>query len=278
MGFKEKLRGILPDRLMEYAPSSFDVVGDICIIEMKDEIRDYWKDIAEFIVSEFKNINSVWLKASERKGEYRTRELVHLAGENRSETMHKESGCRFYLDILSCYFSPREGTERERVLDFIEPGDRVMTFFAGVGPFPICISKHTDAMSSDGIEINPKAVEYFRRNVDANRVRNVTVFEGDVSDFTGNSSYDHVFMPLPKFSFRFIPKAIEFLRDGGTMHLYFFSDSAEDGISEIERHSIAEIIDTRKVLPYGPGIWKWRVSARISKPQSTPGNKVNDDM
>ena len=54
-------------------------------------------------------------KKSEIKGSYRLRDLVYLAGENKTETVHKENNCVFHLDIKTSFFSPRLVYERRRI-------------------------------------------------------------------------------------------------------------------------------------------------------------------
>ena len=41
--------------------------------------------------------------------------LEFLAGADKTETEYKEHGCRFKVDVVKAYFSPRLSTERLRV-------------------------------------------------------------------------------------------------------------------------------------------------------------------
>ena len=81
---------------------------------------------------------------------------------------------------------------------------------------------------------------------------------GDVKKLYNKfGKFNHVFMPYPAKAKEFLEEAIEI---GDTVHYYFFAESWEEGWKEISRHGSFEIIDKRKVLPYSPGKWKWRIT------------------
>ena len=77
---KDILAKKVPKSKLEYVPRSYDLVGDIAIVEIKKEVKGYEKGIAEAIMQIHKNINIVAKKAGAMKGEYRTRKLKIIAG------------------------------------------------------------------------------------------------------------------------------------------------------------------------------------------------------
>jgi len=120
------------------------------------------------------------LKKEGLKGEFRIGDYEKLYGEE-TETIHKEHGCRYKVDVTKAFFSEREATERGRVLDSIENGEKILVMFCGIGPYPVLIAKNKD-VELTGIEKNPKAVSYAKENVELNKVEeSVTIIEGDVS-------------------------------------------------------------------------------------------------
>jgi len=43
MNLKQSLKGIIPDKELEKVKSSFDIIGDIAVLEIPDEIKKYEK-------------------------------------------------------------------------------------------------------------------------------------------------------------------------------------------------------------------------------------------
>ncbi len=271
MALKDLLKGRLTEKQLERVPSSFDIIGNrekaVAVIEIPEELKKKCKVIASALMEHHRNVKSVFLKASERKGVYRLRKLRLISGHRNAVVIHAESGCRFEMDVRKVYFSPREGTERLRVAGMVKHGETVMVFFAGAGPFPILISKKSGAKDIIGIEINPDAVEYFQKNILLNKTRNVKSVLGDVKDkaeeFYGNC--DRVVMPLPETSLGYLEYAMSCLKPKGTVHLYCFAE--ESSIGDVIKKSRGICKKTRrrcsvsanKVLPYGPGIYKYRL-------------------
>lgn len=272
------LRQLLKDKLnkeeLSKVPSSFDIIGSkekaVAIIELPEQLLVKQKIIAEALMKKHKNVKSVLLKASARSGIYRTRELQLIAGDDNTEVKHKESGCVFLLDPRYVYFSPRESTERMRIAEKVKKSENVIVFFAGIGPFPILISKKAKPKKIIVIEINPVAVDYMFKNAKLNKV-DIEVLLGDVlekaKEFYGKC--DRVLMPLPERAFDYLEEAIKCTKNKGTIHMYFFSE--ENKTKEWEKKVKEKIqqmkkrcdVDIHKVLPYGPRIWKYRMDINV---------------
>jgi tRNA (guanine37-N1)-methyltransferase len=205
-----------------------------------------------------KNVKAVLQKVSKREGKYRTRKYK-LVGGRGCEVVHKEHGLRFLVDPRKMYFSPREGTERSRVAEQIKGNETIMVFFAGTGPLVIHCAKK--AKNVIGIEINKKAVEYFKENVKLNKLTNVEIVLGDVKEkaklYYGKC--DRVLMPLPESAGCYIEEAFACLKKNGICHFYTFASEGElQGKKKLLR-KYGRIVGTRKVMQWGPGIWKWRI-------------------
>ena len=268
------LKQILSKKLnvkKEKLPKSFDQIGSISIIDIPDELKNYERIIGQELIRLHKNIKTVYKKGSARSGIYRTRKLNYLAGERTEITEHKEFGCKLRMNIRRCYFSPREGTERSRLIKQIRKGETIMVFFAGIGPYPILISRHTKAKNIIGIELNPVAVKYFRENAKINKAKNVSIIEGDVrkkaKEFYGLC--DRVIMPLPETGYKYLEEAIKCLKKEGIINFYCFSP---DDLSQIKEKIMragkrlnrkVKIIEQRKVLPYNAKISKWRIDIKV---------------
>lgn len=267
MTIKELLVGKMTKKELDMVPSSFDIIGNkdkaVAIIEIPDKIKKKKGVIARALMKKHKNVKSVLLKGSPRKGVFRIRDMKVIAGDTNTEVIHNENNCRFYVNPVNSYFSQRESTERLRVIEKVNKNEIVMVFFAGVGPFAIEIAKKTGAKVI-GIEINPDAVEYFKRNIILNKVNNVEAVLGDVRDesvrFFGKC--DRVLMPLPESSIDFITEAVSCLKKKGTCHLYcFYDENKINDVKKLIRKKAGKIKFTgvQRVLPYGPAIWKYRI-------------------
>ncbi len=272
MTIKEILKDEISSKDMHLVPSSFEIIGNrekaVAIIELHHKIRPQAKIIADAIMKKHKNVRTVLLKESPRGGEYRIRKYRVIKGLKNTEVIHVENGCRILVDPQSAYFSARESTERQRIIDKIQANENVMVFFAGVGPFAIEIAKKTKAARVVGIEINPAAVDYFMKNVKLNKLSNVEVVIGDVAEKSKNfeNQFDRVLMPLPEKSANYMRDAMRCLKNGGMCHFYFFEN--QDKINNWKKRirdvaksmgKKAKITETIKVLPYGPRIWKYRI-------------------
>ncbi|MDI6721878.1 MAG: 50S ribosomal protein L11 methyltransferase, partial [Candidatus Aenigmarchaeota archaeon] len=271
MTLRKELEGTLSEKELRLIPSSFDILGNkqkaVAIIDIHEKLEGKKKKIAEALMRKHKNVKSVLKKMSERKGIFRNRDYELLAGDDDTEVMHIESGCRFLVDPQTCYFSQREGTERLRIAEKVRKGEVVMVFFSGAGPFPTIISKKSKAKRIVGIEINDKAVYYARENVKLNKINNVETIFGDVHNEAQRfyNKCDRVIMPLPEKSIEYMEEAVKCLKSKGVINFYCFVDEKEmsgkkEGIVRLIKNIgfYSRITESRKVLPYGPRIWKMR--------------------
>ncbi len=210
-----------------------EFVGDIALIRIPPGIEaDVLKRLAERILEEFKYVKSVWGGYPGVQGEYRLRKYVHLAGEPRSETVYKEHGCLFKVDITRVYVSPVLGFEHKRVAGLVRPGEVVLNMYAGAGLFSIIIAKYSRPSKVYSIDINPDAYRYMVENVRLNKV------EGVVEPILGDAvkviqerlagSSDRVLMPYPDIALDHLPYAVMALKDGkGMVHVYLHVKAAK---------------------------------------------------
>ena len=122
---KRALEGVLTDQESEELFSAFDQIGDIIVIRIPDSLLSKKKVIGETLLNEVSTAKSVFYQSSDVSGDFRTRKLELLAGEDKTETEYKEFGCRFIVDVEKAFFSPRLSTERERIVDVVNDGETV---------------------------------------------------------------------------------------------------------------------------------------------------------
>jgi tRNA (guanine37-N1)-methyltransferase len=239
---QEALKGKIPDNYIDLVPKSYDIIGDIVIIEFdrfdnlnRELVYVYKRKIAAAIMEVNKNIKTVFEKKSEVKGPYRLRDLELLGGEDKSETTHKENYCMFKLDVKKTYFSPRLVFERQRVaLSSIQENELIVDMFAGVGTFSIQIAK-TNNVKIHAFDVNPDAYNYLRKNVKLNRLK------GDIYPVNIDVKYlieednqlgkklfhkaDRIIINLPESSNKFVNVACFLTKEsGGIIHFYQFTE------------------------------------------------------
>ncbi len=166
------LKDKLPPNLLNILPQALDVIGDIAIIEIPTDLKSYENLIGEAILKTHRNIKTVLAKAGAISGTYRIRNFTFIAGEHKTQTIHREYGCQYHVDLAKAYFSPRLSHEHERVASLVQPGEDVVDLFAGVGPFSILIAKKNPTVKVYAVDLNPEAVDLLKVNVRVNRVEN----------------------------------------------------------------------------------------------------------
>src|SRR5438309_6187657 len=267
----------LPSSIVPLVSKSFDVIGDIAIIELSPTAEPFEKNIAEALMKVHKNVKAVYSKAGPITDNQRLRPLHHVLGVNRTETIHKELGCRFKIDISKALFSPRLSAEHKRVADQVRPGECVVDMFAGVGPFSIVIAKRLIDVQVHAIDANLEAAKLIRENAKMNKVQDrIKVWSGDarvVVKDNLSSTATRVIMNHPSQAREFLEPACEALRhDGGILHYYTFaegSDSESNARKELaaaldnSSWKIEKTIETHKVRGVAPMKWQVAVDAKL---------------
>jgi tRNA (guanine37-N1)-methyltransferase len=228
--------------------NSFDIVGDIAIIKHNDVPNV--EVVAKQIMSIHRNVKTVLTPITCISGDFRVRKLRLLAGENKTVTDHKESGCVFRTDVEKCYFSPRLINEHLRIAKLVKSGETVVNMFAGVGCFSIIIAKTQILTKIYSIDVNPIAVQYMEENVKINKVHErVYAMLGDAKEIISvqlQRVADRVLMPLPEKALEYLPCALSTLKQtGGWIHYYDFqhAKNREESV-EKTKLKIAEKLNT----------------------------------
>lgn len=236
---KTVLEGKLAPEEIALVYKSYDVIGDIAVIRVPEQLLSMSSTIAEALMAQHKHVKAVWRQSSPVAGDFRLRELELVSGERRTDTVHKEHGCLFKVDIKECYFSPRLGYERLRIARMVKDDEVVINMFAGVGCYSITIAKHSKAARIYSVDINPVAVKYMHENVLLNKVVDrVIPIEGDARTVVENklkNTADRVLMPLPERAYEYLGSALSALRPRrGWVHYYAF-EHAEKGENPVEK-------------------------------------------
>ena len=273
----ELLEDKFPPHLLASLPHSADFVGDIAIIEVSPELDPHKKIIGEAILKTNKNVRTVLAKAGAVSGTYRLREFSVIAGEAKTETVHKEYGCQYHVDVAKVYFSPRLSYEHNRVASLVKKGETVIDLFTGVGPFAIQIAKNRENVEVYAVDVNPHAIEYLKRNIRLNRVEEkVHPILGDARRVVNEKLFgvaDRVIMNLPEKAIEFVDASCKAMKpSGGVAHFYCFVDASDSldnvkgrFVEAVEKwgRKVEEILFFRRVRATAPCEWQIVVDARI---------------
>ncbi|MBI5228972.1 class I SAM-dependent methyltransferase family protein [Candidatus Micrarchaeota archaeon] len=215
-------------RELALVPRAFDLIGDIALIEIPPALRKKGREIADALLKSSKRIKTVLAKAPVR-GRFRVRRAEFLGGEEKTETVYKEAGCVFKMDLAKVYFSPRLSFERARIVSLVKDGERILVPFAGVGSFPLTIALRKQ-VKIVAIELNPHAVRFMHENLRLNRVgEKVLVIEGDAKElmpkFDGWAN--RIIMLLPEKGPEFLDAAVKAAAPDGVIHFYAFSEKTQ---------------------------------------------------
>ncbi|MBM2819353.1 MAG: trm5b [Nitrosarchaeum sp.] len=273
---KKSLENILTLQESEELISSFDQIGDIIIVRIPDSLLSKKKLIGETLLKAVKISRSVFYQASPVEGDFRTRDLEILAGEDKTETEYKEFGCKFTVDVKNAFFSPRLSTERERIANLVQDGETIVNMFAGVGMFSVMIAKKKKCIVYS-IDINPVAVKLCEKNITSNKlIGSIISINGDASQIIQEqleNISDRTLMLLPERSDEFLKSAIQATKNGGVIHYYshIHADKKSEAGKLSEEHYMqitpvkSEILGSKIVRAVGPRYYQTVVDVKISK-------------
>jgi len=225
-----------------------EMVGGIAILQENDPAG------AEKILASRPSLHTAVFAKGEVSGEYRTRELVILAGKPTTRTQVIEHGHRFTVDLAGAYFSARLSTERQRILAQVQEGEVILDMFAGVGPFAVALA--ADAALVVASDLNPQAVELMLENLARNRTGNVLPMLADARRLAGILpwKFDRIVMNLPLAGTEFLPDAFRLCRPGGTIHFYSLVSAEGEHTARIQELG-GTVLSEREVRSYSPGQW-----------------------
>jgi len=249
----------------------YEVIGNIALLEFDEGDLE---TTAAALLKVHPHLRTVLSALSPVEGEFRTRRFTFVKGENTTQTVHREYGCKYAIDMEKAYFTPRLATERSRVLEQVKDGEVIVDMFAGVGPFSILIAKNRPSCRVVAIDKNPEAVKFLRHNIELNAVNNVEAVEGDAKEEAQRhiGIADHILMNLPHTAQEFLDAAMIIAKPETVIHYYDItpeSDLYSSSLSHIEAAAskagfATELLATRIVRSYSPHQFNVCIEVRIT--------------
>lgn len=253
--------------------SSYDVLGNIAILKFPEETKKSEKvKQAREVLKNHKSVETVLEKSEKVKGRLRKLKTNFLAGEKNKIAKYKENNCIFVFDVDETYFSGRLASERKEIAEQVK-NEEVIVMFAGVGPFAIVIAKNSGAKRVYSVELNRKATQYAKKNVELNKLENVEVVQGDVKKisekfFEEKKKFDRVVMPRPQLKDSFLQSAFKIIKKNGVINYYGFSKNKKEILETVESEAKKlkkkiKILNVKKAGDIAPYKWRWRVDLRV---------------
>jgi tRNA (guanine37-N1)-methyltransferase len=210
----EILGATLPDGMD--VPSSFETIGHIAHINLREEHEPYKHLIGQVILDKNPIIRTVVNKVGSIEATFRFFEMELLAGEDRMQVEVKEEGCVFKFDYSKVYWNSRLQHEHRRLVSLFKKDQRICDLFCGVGPFALPAAKRSCIVYAN--DLNPESVKYLQVNREANKISSERLlsFNSDARDFIMQSHnlinenrekavfFDHYIMNLPASAHEFL--------------------------------------------------------------------------
>lgn len=261
---REMLDGKLTEDEFNNLRNAFDIIGRVVIVEIPEKLLKHKQLIGETTL-EFTKRDAVYMKKSAIKGITRVREIEFICGKDNPITIHKEQKIRLKLDVSKVYFSPRLTSERKRIREITNDGEKILDMFCGVGPFSIVIGSQ-NKVDITAVDINEVAIEYLKENIKLNKLKgNINPICGDINKVANEElkgeKFDRILMNLPGTAYDFLDTAFNLIKDKGIIHYYEFAHSCNEGKEKLEKKAALhnmhiKIEDCHKVRSTSPGMWQ----------------------
>jgi len=258
MGLKDQLTGIIPDRALCCLSDHFDVIGDIAVLSLSPYLFGYKGTIAHAIISRRRTIKTVLNKISRLDGSNRTARYEIIAGRD-TVTIHHEYKFAYQLDVGTVFYNPRLASERKRVTDQVQCGERVLVPFCGVGPFVIPAAAHGARIIA--VEKNPEAYRWLARNVQVNNVKDrISTIFGDAFDTSllPDYKFDRAIIPTPYGMDTIFDVLASRVKPGGIIHFTTFKNRNQaDALAGEFKMKGFEVVVQRRCGNVGPSVSRW---------------------
>ncbi len=247
-------------------------IGKILILDKNSPTRKEDKEYLESLLRKY-NVESI-VKVESISGQMREPNLEVLIG-NTTETIHKENGCYFKLDLSKVMWAKGNNNERLRIAKLVGEGEVVCDMFAGIGYFTIPIAVLSKAQEINAIEINPNSYKYLLENIKLNKINSkagymrVNPILGDCANEIQNFKADRIIMGYVKTTHHYLKPAINSLKKGGILHYHetvpekLINTRPVERIKEIAGCREVTVLNIVKIKKYSPGVWHIVVDAKI---------------
>jgi tRNA wybutosine-synthesizing protein 2 len=276
MSFYTKLKSNLKlnEKESNALPHGYQIIGKVLLIKLKPALLKHKKVIGETILDLFPYVHAVCL-IKEIKNVERKPKVEIIAGCKNTQTLHKEQGCQFLIDVSKLMWSQGNKEERVRMIKLVKHNETIVDMFAGIGYFSIFIAKYSNPKKIYAIDINPEAIEYLRKNAWLNDVENkIEILQGDCKRFARplENTANRIIMGYLFETEKFLPSALRIAKNNCVIH--FHRTVKIEEIEKIKKKIVdigkkndcqIKISKVIKVKSYAPKIWHVAFDLKIKK-------------
>jgi len=218
---KKSLSSHIPSNAIQFLPDKWEKIGEVIIVKLPAELRKYREKIGERY-GKILQCKTVLNDIGGISGTYREPNVEIIYGEKETETIHKENGVRFKLDLQKVMFSSGNMDERIRMATISNKNETVVDLFAGIGYFTLPMAVHSKPKKIIACEINPVSYEYLHQNTILNNVTSIVEpLLGDSRAVAPNDVADRVIMGYIGDTHTFLSTAINCLKNHvGIVHYH----------------------------------------------------------
>lgn len=260
---KKLLSNEIPSELICYLPEKWEKIGDVLTIKLNESLRKHQEKIGERY-AEILHCKTALNDVGGISGTYRKPKVEILYGSKNTETIHKENGIGYKLDLQKIMFSSGNMDERKRMANISNKNETVVDLFAGIGYFTIPMAVYSKPKAIFSCEINPIAYEYLCKNIVLNHVTSVVKpLLGDNKSMAPKNIADRVIMGYIDDTYRFLPTAIDCLKNGtGIIHYHdvfpneLIPEKSLKFVQEIAKKydTNAKLLKYNYIKSYAPGV------------------------
>ncbi len=263
------------EKAIARAPNSWAVIGSVILARFEDCPRE--PEVGEALLELHGEADTV-LAREGIAGEHREPAVRVVAGAGDTETVHREHGTRYALDLAAVMFSPGNKAERARMGQLVGAGERVLDMFAGIGYFTLPMARADAHVTA--VERNPVAFRYLLENAVLNGVEGrIEAYRADCREIE-LESVDRVVMGYYDASeprsgevggYEYLDSALDAVGEGGTLHMHEATPEPElwerpvsrlrNGAESAGRE--VEITGRRRVKSHSAGVAHVVIDARI---------------
>jgi tRNA wybutosine-synthesizing protein 2 len=272
---KNKLKNKINEKELDALPHGYQIVGKILLIKLKQNLLKHKKIIGEAILDLFPYIHTVCLIKEINNVERKPKVEVIAGCKKSTQTLHKEHGCQFLIDVSKIMWSQGNKEERIRLTKLVKRGEVIVDMFCGIGYFSVFIAKYSKPKKIYAIDINPEAIEYLRKNVWLNGVEGkIEILQGDCRKFANllENTADRIIMGYLFETEKFLPYAFKIAKNSCVIH--FHRTVKQEEIEKLKKKIVnigkknnykIKILKVIKVKSYAPKIWHVVLDLKIDK-------------
>ncbi|MDY6775842.1 MAG: class I SAM-dependent methyltransferase family protein [Halobacteria archaeon] len=241
---------------VEDPPSSWKTVGDVVLVNLGGYTSEEKTEIGESLL-ELTSARTV-LDYRGVSGEMRKPDVGLVAGDEETETLHRENGFEFRLDPAEVMFSVGNAEERLRMRETVGEGETVFDMFAGIGYFSVPAA--VGGAEVVAAEINPVSCSYLEENARLNGVESrIEAYNENCLDVAPDREIDRVLMGhFDAVSEEFMRHAVSSVDGKGVLHVhdaaYDPAETEEEIRRLVEDRGLGASVETRRIKGYSEGV------------------------